>query len=106
VDGPNWGVLELRENDEYEEELVNRLAVKKVGKTDGNKMTVFELPWDTNEITKKTYELEPGSRQLINTTEDSRAKGLTSEESEWLVRSNEPEVSVKVSKRLEDLGYG
>ncbi|MDZ7687775.1 MAG: sulfatase-like hydrolase/transferase [Halobacteriales archaeon] len=107
VDGPNWGIAELREDDEYDDELVDRLAVKKVGKIIDGGMTVYESPWETDEVIRKSYELEPGDRRLTDTVEGAETDDLTAEESDWLRRSETPQkVSAKVSKRLEDLGYG
>lgn len=103
ADGPTWSMASLYENDRYDSRLVDALAVRKVACARDDRVDVFTSPWDSGEITARSYEYTHDDR----TERDGPDPQVPEAAERWLRRRYDhvDEGRDAVDARLEALGY-
>jgi hypothetical protein len=100
ADGPCWDVARLRE--EYSNDLVDKLAVRRVGLVDGDTQEVYSVAWAGGTPRCKQYEIHRHRRELRETEQDPK---LPDKIRSWLKRPPSATGTTNLSGRLEALGY-
>ncbi|MFC6835098.1 sulfatase-like hydrolase/transferase [Halomarina ordinaria] len=100
ADGPTWNVSELRPR--FDDDLVDRLCVRKVGFVEGDRQVVYSSPWESEAVERTEYRLADGTREEV----ESAAVGTPSVPfADWLVERQRDDGEAVVSDRLKQLGY-
>lgn len=100
ADGPTWRVPTLR--DEYDDALVDDLAVRRVGFVDEERMEVYSCRWGSSTVEGSEYRLRNGGREHVGEIEPP---AVDVEYREWLVAGEASDVTAETNARLEALGY-
>lgn len=104
ADGPVWSISSLYEDDRFDDTLINRLAVRKAAYIRGERVDIFQSPWDTETIESTSFIYTQESR---DSTPEHDTPPIPDDIETWLTQRYNPETEQRdaVDAQLEALGY-
>jgi hypothetical protein len=104
ADGPTWSIPTLYDQEQYDDSVVDRLAVRKVACIGDEYVDIYQSRWDSAEVEASSYIYTADERSLVPERE---IPVLREDVSEWLTRTYDPAEEQRdvVDERLKALGY-